>query len=403
MSDIQRRRAFFFALLGGFILLLVMGARQALGLYLEPISTSLSLGRESFAFSVAIANLFWGLGAPFTGSLSDRYGAMPVIMVGALSYAIGLTILAMASNSFEMVIAGVFIGIGLSAAGFTVVLGSIGKLAPSDIRDKVLTFASVGSALGLWLAIPFAKTLIDVTTISISLFILSAVIACIFFLAIPFRSTHIPAGDAQPITDDRYNYLKHSLQNQNYLLLLAGFFICGFHVAFVALHLPAFLEDKTSDASVGATALALIGFANVFGTLAAGYTGEIFGKARTLSGLYFIRFFLYLGFWLLPMTEMNIYILSLLTGFFWLGTVPLTSGLVAALYGTKWLSMMFGIVFLSHQVGAFIGSWMGGRVFDITQSYDLMWITAASLALLSGLLHLPIREDYAAVEVAVRT
>ncbi len=278
-------------------------------------------------------------------------------------------------------------------------LGTVGRRAPAERRDQLLTMTSVGSAFGLWLAIPFVKTLIDLTTVATSLFILSAIIASIVVLALPFRRKNgAPKTESMAPVSDRGLYLKHSLQNRSFVFLLMGFFVCGFHIAFVGVHLPAFLEDKTGDAALGARALAFIGFANVFGTLAAGYLGEKLTKSKTLCLIYFARFFVFLGFWLLPMTLPNIYILSLAMGFLWLGTVPLTSGLVAAIYGTKWLSMLFGVVFFSHQLGAFLGSWLGGRLFDLTQSYDLMWQGAALLALISALLHLPIKEDLAVVE-----
>ena len=187
MRNDAHGNAYFYALIGGFILLLVMGARQALGLYLEPISTELSLGRESFALAVALANLFWGIGAPFTGSFSDKYGAMPVLIAGALSYAAGLSLLATASGEAQLLLGGVLIGFGLSATGFTVVLGTVGRRAPAERRDQLLTLTSVGSAFGLWLAIPFTKNLIDLTSIATSLFILSAIIASIVFYTYPFR------------------------------------------------------------------------------------------------------------------------------------------------------------------------------------------------------------------------
>ncbi len=381
------------ALLGAIILLISVGARQSYGLFLTPISTKLDLGRESFSLSIALANLFWGLAAPITGRLSDRYGPFWILIIGSLCFAIGFAGLAIAITKAHLVLCGILMGLGLGATGFTVILGTVGKMAGETYRDKMITLASMGSAFGLFLAIPLTGSLLAGRGLETSLFVIASFIALVGLLAWPFSKLTKTNQITTP-PNDSMAYLRHSFSNTNFLLLMIGFFVCGFHIAFTAVHLPAFLEDATGSVSLGSTALMLIGIGNVFGTFSAGLLGDRYGKITILSLIYFLRGFLFLGFLLLPLTTNTVYSLSFLMGVLWLGTVPLTSGLVAQLYGAKWLSMLFGIVFLSHQIGAFFGSWLGGIVFDQTHSYNLMWLGAAVLAFLSALLHVPIKEQY---------
>ncbi len=379
------------ALLGATILLISVGARQSYGLFLTPLSEKLHLGRESFSFAVALANLIWGLAAPFTGRLTDKYGPFWVLLAGTLCFAGGFVGLGLAETSSHLILCGILMGLGLGATGFTVVIGTVGRIAGPDYRDKMITLASVGSALGLCLAIPFAGWLLSIQNLEQAIFSIACVIMLILVLTVPFSKlskteTNIAAHD------DGMDYIRHGMSNRNYLMLMAGFFVCGFHIAFTAVHLPAFLEDATGGPWLGTMALFLIGLGNVFGTFSAGMLGDRYSKTRLLSLIYFLRSIIFIGFFVLPLTPLMVYVLSFVMGLLWLGTVPLTSGLVAQLYGPKWLSMLFGIVFLSHQVGSFFGAWLGGLVFDQNSSYDLMWMGAAVLALLSALVHLPIEE-----------
>ena len=401
--QIQARGAMALALLGALILLISVGARQSYGLFLTPLTEKLALGRESFSFAVALANLIWGMAAPFTGRLADRHGPFWVLLIGAVVFALGFAGLAIASNAWDLIFSGLLMGLGLGATGFTVVIGTVGRVAPPHLRDKAITITSVGSALGLFLTIPFVGRLLSHTDLATALYIMAGCICCVTLLSLPFARLAKPATRSanNGIANDGagkggrnggsgMNYLRHSLTNRHYLFLMLGFLVCGFHIAFTAVHLPAFLEDATGSTAPGTTALLLIGLGNVIGTFAAGTLGARFSKVNVLSLIYFARGVLFLCFWLLPFEAHVIYVLSFLMGLLWLGTVPLTSGLVAELYGVKWLSMLFGVVFFSHQVGSFFGSWLGGVVFDLTHSYDLMWMIAAGLALASGLLHLPI-------------
>lgn len=379
------------ALCGALILLISFGVRQSYGLFLTPLSEKLDLGRESFSLAVALANLFWGLAAPFTGRLADKYGPLWILLVGTIFFAGGFWGLGIATSKTDLVICGVLMGLGLGATGVTVVIGTVARVAGEQLRDKMITIASVGSAIGLCVAIPFVGWLLGVQSLDHSLFVMAIIIGLIGLLAWPMAKLSGRPGQADGPNDGMV-YVQHGLSNRNFLLLMAGFFVCGFHIAFTAVHLPAYLEDATGTATLGTYALMLIGLGNIFGTLLAGMLGEHYSKAKLLSVLYFLRGMLFLGFLLLPISASSIYILSFLMGLLWLGTIPLTSGLVAEFYGAKWLSMLFGLVFLAHQVGAFFGSWLGGIVFDINQSYDLMWIGAALLAFASALLHLPIEE-----------
>ncbi len=384
------RATIWLAIFGALILLVSVGARQSYGLFLTPLSDKLGLGRESFSLAIAFANLVWGIAAPFTGRLSDRYGPFWILIGGALLFALGFAGLALSQTQNDLVFCGVLMGLGLGATGFTVVIGTVGRMAPPQLRDKAITIASVGSAVGLFLTIPFVGKLLTATQLETALYIMAGLILIIVLLTLPFAQLSTQPAGGTAATGGMM-YLRHSLTNRNYLFLMMGFFVCGFHIAFTAVHLPAFLQDATGETGPGTMALLLIGLGNVFGTFTAGMLGDRFPKRNVLSLIYLFRGFLFLGFLLLPFQPTVIYALSFMMGLLWLGTIPLTSGLVAELYGVKWLSMLFGVVFLSHQVGSFFGSWLGGVVFDMTSSYDLMWMIAAALAFTSAVLHLPIQ------------
>lgn len=391
-------------LLGALILLISVGARQSFGLFLTPLSEKLALGRESFAFSIALANLFWGVCAPFTGRFADRHGPLWVLVFGAFVFAAGFAGLGFVTGNPGLIICGCLLGVGLGATGFTVVMGVIGRAASEDTRDRALTIASLGSAVGLFLTIPLIGGLMDgpfgKLSIETVLLVVAVGVLLIALLAAPFarlaNDDAVPsrvsgAVSAAAPPDGGQDYLRHSLQNRSFLLLMAGFFVCGFHIALTAVHLPAFLEDATGTKGPGVNALMLIGLGNIFGTYLAGRLGALYPKQTILSLLYLARAGIFSGFFLLPPEPMTVYVLSFLMGLSWLGTIPLTSGLVAELYGVKWLSMLFGVVFFAHQLGSFFGSWLGGLVFDLTKAYDLMWLIAALLALASAALHLPIQ------------
>ncbi len=380
-------------LCAGAMLAINMGIRQTFGLYLKPISQDLDLDRQVFSLSMAILNLVWGVAAPFAGAVSDRFGALRVALAGTAFYIAGLVLMATAAGGSQLVLAGTLIGIGISGTGFTAVFGVIARAAPPDKRASALGLATMGSAIGQFVALPYAHVVLEATGWVTTLWIMAGTAALMVPLAFALSRSgeagpHPSAHSEQRIT----SALAEALKYPSFLLLTAGFFVCGFHIAAVAVHLPAFLADKGFSPGLGAIALTIIGGANILGTYACGRIGDAMPKHLALALLYLARGVVFLGLLYLPLTETNVLIYAFLLGLLWLGTIPLTSGLIVTFFGPRWLSMLYGIVFFSHQLGSFMGAWMGGWLYDTTRSYDLLWWAAVAVAVLAAVLHLPIRE-----------
>ncbi len=385
-------------LCGGSMLAVVVGLRQSLCLFLTPISADLGLGRETFALSIGLMNLVWGLGAPFSGALADRYGAGRVGALGGLLYTGGLLAMTLGGQGGQLLAGGVLLGLGLSGAGFSVVLGAVGRAAPPERLSAALGLASVGGSIGQFLAMPYTYLLISAFGWSLSLLILAATAALTVPLARGIADTAAApdtAPDAPPdapASQSLGEAVREACRHRGFRLLTDGFFVCGFHIDFVAVHLPAYLGDKGLPTWLAATALTLIGLCNVIGTLGCGLLGQRYPKKSVLSLLYLLRALVFLVFLSVPLSEASVLAFGAAMGFLWLGTVPLTSGLVAQIFGPAYMSMLFGMVFLSHQVGGFGGAWLAGFVYDLTGSYDLMWWLSAALGLASAGLHWPIDE-----------
>lgn len=384
------RNLYWLIFASGAVLTISMGLRQSFGLYLEPISQSLNLGRETFALSMALLNLVWGFGAPIAGAVTDRYGPRLVILSGALTYAVGIYLMANASSPSSILVSGVIMGLGISGTGFTAVLGAVGRAIPQEQRSMALGLVAMGGSIGQFAALPLAHGLIAGYGWAGSLLILACLAASMALLGFAISST--PNRPRHISGETWKEALKGALTHKGFLLLTAGFWVCGFHIAFVAIHLPAFLHDKGLADSAGATALAIIGLGNIFGTYFFGWIGRRIEQRVALTGLYIARSIIFIPFLLAPLTEPVIWTLSACLGFLWLGTIPLTSGLVSTLFGPTWMSMLFGIVFFSHQVGAFTGAWLGGRIYDAFGSYDAMWWISIALGLTAAALHWPIKE-----------
>ena len=385
-------------LAAGLLLIVNMGIRQSFGLFLNPISLDLGLGRESFALSMALQNLMWGLTAPAAGGLADKYGAGRVLTFGALCYVGGLLIMANAAGEASLLSAGVLIGLGVSGTGFTTVLGVVGRAAPDESRAKALGLASMGSAIGQFVALPYVHVLIDAYGWSGSLVILALTAAMMAPLGwmLAAGAGREAAGRAASAASTGHQTIRAALSeampDRDFRLLSVGFFVCGFHIAFVATHLPAFVTDQGFTAETGMLALMVIGIGNIAGTYLFGQLGGRYEKRHLLAALYAARAAVFLAFVLLPMTYYSLLAYSGILGLLWLATVPLTSGLVADMFGPRWMSMLFGITLFSHQVGSFLGAWMGGYLYDIFQSYDIMWWMSIALGLISAFLHAAIRE-----------
>ena len=376
---------------GAIILTLGLGIRASFGLFLQPMSTDLGWGRSHFSFAMALSNLIWGLAQPFFGAWADKKGAGRVVAVSGLLYAGGLALMPFSTTPLMLdASAGLMVGLGLSGVSFGVILGVVGRAFPPERRSLALGIASSGGSFGQFLMLPFGQLLISTLGWQTALLVLVGIILATVPLATAMMEGRRPAatGAQQSLGEA----LREAGAHSGFWYLTAGFFVCGFQVAFISVHLPAYLLDVKMTPAVGATALALIGLFNIAGSFVAGYLGGRFSKKYLLSGIYVLRAVIIALFLVLPVSPLTVYLFAAGIGFLWLGTVPLTNGLVAQIFGVRFVSMLFGIVFLSHQIGSFTGVWLGGYLFDATGSYDLVWIGSIALGVIAAILNLPIDE-----------
>ncbi|MBJ2349901.1 MULTISPECIES: MFS transporter [Pseudomonas] len=372
------------------ILALSLGVRHGFGLFLAPMSAEFGWGREVFAFAIALQNLIWGLAQPFTGALADRFGAAKVVLIGGILYALGLVFMGMADSPWSLSLsAGLLIGIGLSGTSFSVILGVVGRAVPAEKRSMGMGIASAAGSFGQFAMLPGTLGLIGWLGWSAALLALGLLVALIVPLVSMLKDAPAPlSGNEQTLSEA----LREACSHSGFWLLAVGFFVCGFQVVFIGVHLPAYLVDQHLPASVGTTVLALVGLFNIFGTYTAGWLGGRMSKPRLLTGLYLVRAVVIGLFLWLPVTTTTAYLFGMAMGLLWLSTVPLTNGTVATLFGVRNLSMLGGIVFLFHQLGSFLGGWLGGVVYDRTGSYDLIWQVSILLSLLAAALNWPVRE-----------
>jgi MFS family permease len=372
------------------ILALSLGTRHGFGLFLPPMSAQFGWGREVFAFAIAFQNLIWGLAQPFAGALADRFGAAKVVFVGGILYAAGLMCMSLADSPLSLSLsAGLLIGIGLSGTSFSVILGVVGRALPAEKRSLGMGIASAAGSFGQFAMLPGTLGLIGWLGWSSALLVLGLMVALILPLVGMLKDKPLPlTGGEQTLREALHEACTHS----GFWLLAFGFFVCGFQVVFIGIHLPAYLVDQHLPAKVGTTVLALIGLFNIFGTYIAGWLGGRMSKPRLLTALYLLRAVVIVLFLWAPLTETTAYLFGVAMGLLWLSTVPLTNGTVATLFGVRNLSMLGGIVFLFHQLGAFLGGWLGGVVYDHTGSYDLIWQVSVVLSLVAAALNWPVRE-----------
>jgi MFS family permease len=383
------------ALCGCAISVLTFGPRSSLGFFLTPLSQANGWGRDVFAFSLAIQNLLWGLGQPFAGAIADKYGAPRVLTVGILLYALGLYLTASATTpAMAHFSAGVLIGLGLSCSAVPMVIGALGKILPESWRYIAFGAVTAAGSFGQFLFSPIAVHLMGVYGWQQTLVIFS----CVLLLAIPLSMMLIapkkPAGTQSAAAPQQSvaQALSEAFGHRSYVLLVLGFFTCGFQLAFVTAHLPSYLADRGLSAEVGGWTLAVIGLFNIVGSLGAGWLATFLPKRYILSFIYFARAISIVAFIMVPASATATLIFGAVTGLLWLSTVPPTSGLVVVMFGTRWLTMLFGFAFFSHQVGGFLGVWLGGLVFERTGSYDTVWWLAVLFGVLSALINLPIVE-----------
>ncbi|WP_248324728.1 MULTISPECIES: MFS transporter [unclassified Caballeronia] len=400
------------ALIGAAALILsaAMGVRQTFGLFIGPFSFDRGLPVTLIAFAIALHNLVWGFAQPFAGAAADRYGAAPVVAMGAATFAAGLALAAAATSGWMLVLGlGLLVGIGISCTSFGVVLATVGRVASPQARSVAMGLASAGGSLGQVLMVPFAQEVRVHAGVAASLYAL----AFLLLLAAPLgivlhrasrRSNASMAVPVSGLNESRPMPLRetlgYALRHRGYRLLTLGFFTCGFQLAFIATHLPGYLLLCHMPVGLGATALALIGFFNMIGSWGCGWIGGRWRQHYVLAWLYLIRGGAIALFVLLPTTSVSVVIFAAVMGLTWLGTVPLTNGLIARVFGTRHLGTLFGVVFLSHQLGSFLGAWLGGYVFDTTGSYSLIWGATAVAGLVAALLHFPI-DDRAVGEASL--
>jgi MFS family permease len=375
---------------GGVILGLALGTRQSFGLFLRPMSIDLGWGREAFSFAIALQNLVWGCAMPFAGAIADRYGAGRVLAAGGLAYGTGL--LAMAHSATPLafdVAAGLLVGFGLACTGFGVVMAVVARAFPPQSRSVAVGIVGACGSFGQFIMLPGAQAFISGFG-WLNALVFMGVIA---FLMIPLGAALSGRNTAENESSQSIGAaLAEASQHRGFWLLTGSFFVCGFQTIFVMTHLPAYLVDQGLTAAQGMSALAVIGLFNIFGSYACGALGGRYSKRLLLAWIYAIRAVAIGIFIAVPLTAAGTYLFAAILGLTWLGTVPLTNSLVGQIFGVKYLSTLFSIAFLGHQLGAFIGAWAGGAVFDVTASYLPVWWTAIGLSVIAAILCLPINE-----------
>jgi len=375
---------------GGLVMGLALGVRHAQGIFLVPVTLEQGWSRETFGFAIAVQNLMWGLAQPFTGMIADRFGARRVIAAGLALYGVGLFAMANAASPMAFTLsAGVCIGIALSATSFGVVYGALSRLMPPARRNWALGLAGAVGGLGQFFLVPTAQGLIDSLGWAGALLALALLCALLLPCAWPLDDQ---PGQAGMHEQSLRAALAEAFRHRGFWLLNLGFLACGFQLAFIAAHLPAYLQDKGLPASTAVAGLAVIALSNVVGTYLCGLLGGLFRRKYLLCGIYLLRSAAMALFVLLPLSSGSLYLFCAVMGLVWLGTVPLTNGLVAQVFGLRYLTTLFGFVFFGHQLGAFFGVWLGGYVFDVTRSYDLIWGVGIALGVMAAALHYPIND-----------
>ena len=401
----QQRNFWIPVVCGAVILTIGIGARQSFGIFQRPIAADLNVGRELWSFGNALAMLLMGMFAPFAGNLADRFGTARTVAAGGALYVAGVVMIAMATEGVMLTVGNALSGIGMAAAGFGPILGAIGRQTPVEWRSTALGVATAGGSFGQFAIVPFASMLqSSFDNWHSTMFVLAALSVVMVPLAIGLRedgAARSGASGAAP-KQSSGDALQEAFRTQGFLLLTIGFFVCGFHVTFIGLHLPPYIADNSialsffghsmSPIELGGWAIGLVGLFNIFGSLVWGWLGGHHPRKDMLALLYALRALAFVLFLALPLSGISVLIFAASLGFLWLGTVPLTSGLVAYMFGPVHMSMLWGIVFFSHQVGSFLGGWGAGRLYDVRGNYDLVWWISVGLGIFAALIHWLIRE-----------
>jgi MFS family permease len=410
----RQRNVWIVVFCGGLILCIGLGARQSFGIFQKPIAAELQVGRELWSFANALAALLMGVFSPFVGGLADRFGTAKVVGAGAAVNVAGLFVISIATGGVALIAGNILSGIGIAAASFPTILAAVGRVAPADKRSLVMGIATACGSIGQFAIVPFAAVLQDrYEDWHFTLFVLTLVSLAMIPLAWALRGPQAtPAVAGAPRRQSAREALSEAFGTRAFWLLTIGYFVCGFHVTFVGLHLPPYIADKgvglelfgkaISPAELGGWAIGLVGLFNIVGTILWGWLGGKHQRKDMLALLYFLRSLSFILFLILPLSGASVLIFAATLGFLWLGTVALTNALVMYIFGPAYAAMLGGVVFMSHQIGSFIGGWGGGRLFDLTGNYDLMWWISIGLGLTAAALNWPIREQPVVRDLAAR-
>ena len=399
MSDTRFSKPLIYMLIGSaLILALSLGVRHAFGLYLVPMSHEFGWGHNVFSLAIAMQNLIWGAVQPITGAFADKYGSKIVVAVGGALYSIGLLLMAFSSTGLMLNLSvGLILGLALSATSFPVLLSAVGRAAHPEKRSLAMGIASAAGSFGQFIMLPSTLLLLQNIGWSAALIVSAILIALIIPLAWMLKAPMYVAPNTSSLVDKPALSFKQILviakNHTPFWFLALGFLVCGFQVVFIGIHLPGYLIDHGFNATTGTIFLALVGLFNIVGTYSAGWLGGKYSKPRLLMGLYGLRGIAIIGFLALPLTTWTIYAFGVIMGLLWLSTVPLTNGIVANMFGVKYLSMLSGIVFFTHQVGSFFGGWLGGVNHDMTGNYNMVWMFSILLSLLGIVVHFFVNEE----------
>jgi len=392
-KSMSKTRVWSIIILGCLVGMLTFGPRSIMGFFLTPMTDANGWSREGFAFAIAIQNLAWGIAQPFAGMLADKYGTYRTIVLGVIFYVLGLVLMATSTDITTLTLtAGVLMGIGIATSAFFLIISAFVRMLPVQYHGIAIGIGVASGSAGQFLFSPLGDAFLSQYGYVTALYLLAACVAFVPLLATPFRgkpSVQIVEGSADQTI---FEAIKEAFGHRSYVLLTLGFFVCGYHVAFISVHMPAYITDIGLDETYGRWSIGIIGLFNIIGAIAAGITMGWIPKRYILCAIYLGRAFIITIFVLTPPSVYSIMVFSAAMGILWLSTVPPTQSLINVMFGTRYMSMLFGFVYFSHQLGAFLGIWLGGKIFDATGSYDLMWWSSVVAGLAAALVHWPIKE-----------
>ncbi|MDA0331726.1 MAG: MFS transporter [Candidatus Puniceispirillaceae bacterium] len=387
-----RQRWLVIMLAGATLVSATLGIRQVFGLFLQPISVELGTGFQLFSLAIAVQNLVWGLSSPLFGAAADRYGPWRVAAIGALLYGGGLFLMASYVTEAGIFMGQILIGLGLGSAGISIAIGAVARAAPPEKRSLAMGLVTSFGSFGQFALVPVTQILMVTGGWQFALLMLSVIMASMVAVAMGLRT---PAGSARPIEGPDLTIgaaLQQAVRSRDYILLTVGFFVCGLQLVFITTHLPTYLQDAGLSPNISSWALALIGLFNIIGAFICGWLGGVVSKKKSLATVYLLRGITIAAFILIPPTPVTALLFGACMGLLWLGTIPLTSGLIVVFFGPRYLSMLYGLVFLSHQIGSFVGAWLGGIWYDWFGNYEAMWWLNAAAGLFAFAVNWAIRE-----------